>query len=169
MCAKGGKKNKKSSSHGRKSFKQRKSKRHSRTRRKIISASRSKEQPKDKQEPTRRPISARRLWLFRILALTVIPALLFVLLELGLRIVGYGFPSAATIKYEVNGRTFYCDNVKFGWRFFPRNIAREFDPFIFPGQCFEERRRILTGFLNSVPLRPRANRIRHFVLDDFLR
>jgi hypothetical protein len=77
-----------------------------------------------------RPITGWRLWLFRIIAFTVVPALLFLLLEIGLRIVGYGFPTTATIKCEVNGRASYCGNVKFGWRFFPRNIAREFDPFI---------------------------------------
>ncbi|NIP23121.1 MAG: tetratricopeptide repeat protein [Phycisphaerae bacterium] len=142
MCAKGGKKNKKSPSHRGKSFKRRKSRSHSQTRKKIISASRGKEKQKDKREPTRRPISARRLWLFRVLALTVIPALLFLLLELGLRIVGYGFPSAAILKCEVDGQTFHCDNVKFGWRFFPRNIAREFDPFIFPAKKTEDTYRV---------------------------
>ncbi|MHC4112811.1 MAG: hypothetical protein ACYSUY_17190, partial [Planctomycetota bacterium] len=142
MCAKGGKKNKKSPSHARKSIKRRKSRSYSRTEKRIISASKSKEQQEDKQKSTRRPITGRRLWLFRIVALTVIPALLFLILELGLRIVGYGYPSTATIKYEVNGRTSYCDNVKFGWRFFPRNIAREFDPFIIPANKPDDTYRV---------------------------
>jgi len=56
----------------------------------------------------------------------------FLLIELSLRIAGYGFPATAAIKSKVNGKTCYCDNIKFGWGFFPRNIAREFEPFIFP-------------------------------------
>ncbi len=83
-----------------------------------------------------------RLWLFRVIALTVVPALLFLLLEIGLRIVGYGFPAAATIKCEVNGRVSYCDNGKFGWRFFPRNIARLADPFVFPADKPDDTYRI---------------------------
>lgn len=142
MCAKGGKKNKKSPSHARKSIKRRKRGSHLRTEKRIISASRSKEQQKDKKKPTLGPITGRRLWLFRIFALTVIPALLFLLLELGLRIVGYGYPSTATIKCEVNGEAYYCDNIKFGWRFFPRNIAREFDPFIFPANKPDDTYRV---------------------------
>ena len=117
---------------GKKSIRRRKSRNLTRTEKRIIFTSRGKEQQKDKKKLSRKPITGRRLWLFRIVALTVIPALLFLLLELGLRIVGYGFPPTATIKCEVNGRTSYCDNIKFGWRFFPPNIAREFDPFVFP-------------------------------------
>ena len=142
MCARGGKKNRKSPSHVRKSIKRRKSRIHSRTEKRIISASKSKEQQKDKQKPSLGPITGRRLWLFRIVALTVIPALLFLLLELGLRIVGYGYPSAAILKCEVNGEASYCDNVKFGWRFFPRNIARESDPFIFPANKPDDTYRV---------------------------
>lgn len=76
-------------------------------------------------------VTDRRLWLFRIVAFTVIPTLLFLSLELGLRVVGYGFPATATIKCRVNEMDAYGDNVRFGWRFFPQNIARESEPFIF--------------------------------------
>jgi len=60
--------------------------------------------------------------------------LLVLLVELGLRIGGYGFPTSAVVKYEKNGREALCDNYKFSWRFFPPTIAREFDPFIFPAK-----------------------------------
>ena len=92
-----------------------------------LSADKSKQ--KDIKELPNKQITGRRLWLFRIIALTIIPALLFVLLELVLRLVGYGFPANAMSRYEENGRVFYCDNVKFCWRFFPKEIAREFNPF----------------------------------------
>jgi tetratricopeptide (TPR) repeat protein len=84
---------------------------------------------KDIEESSNKRITGRRLWLFRIIALTVIPVLLFILLELVLRVAGYGFPANAMSRYEENGRIFYCDNVKFCWRFFPKEIAREFNPF----------------------------------------
>jgi len=77
-------------------------------------------------------INSRRLWLFRIIAITVVPLLLFISLELVLRIAGYGYPSAAVIRCKVNGKDAYCDNVRFGWRFFPPNISRDFDPFVLP-------------------------------------
>jgi tetratricopeptide (TPR) repeat protein len=67
------------------------------------------------------------------LAALILAPLGFVLLvEAGLRAAGYGFPSAATIGCEVNGVACRGDNVQFSWRFFPRNIAPEFDPFSFP-------------------------------------
>ncbi|MHC4543484.1 MAG: tetratricopeptide repeat protein, partial [Planctomycetota bacterium] len=123
-------------------IKRRKSGNYSRKEKRIISTAKGKGKQRDKQKSSRRPITGWRLWLFRIVALTLIPALLFLLIELGLRVVGYGFPSTATIKCEVNGRTSYCNNVKFGWRFFPRNIAREFDPFILPADKPDDTYRI---------------------------
>ena len=83
-----------------------------------------------------------RLWLFRFAAVVIIPAVLFLLLEFGLRVVGYGFPPGATVKRKMNGTGVYCDNVKFGWRFFPRNIARESDPFVFPADKPKDTYRI---------------------------
>ncbi|MHC4242705.1 MAG: tetratricopeptide repeat protein [Planctomycetota bacterium] len=86
-----------------------------------------------KQIPPRM-ITGRRLWLFRIIALIVFPVLLLLVVELSLRIAGYGFSPHAMIKCQLNGGDAYCDNVKFGWRFFPPNIARESEPFIFPSE-----------------------------------
>lgn len=73
-----------------------------------------------------------RLWAFRIASLVFIPALFIFLLEVGLRVGGYGFSATATVACDVEGVSCRGDNVKFGWRFFPRNIAQEFDPFVFP-------------------------------------
>ena len=72
------------------------------------------------------------MWLFRLTAVILAPVGFVLLLEVSLRAGGYGFPPAATISCEVNGVACRGDNVKFGWRFFPRNIAPEFDPFVFP-------------------------------------
>jgi tetratricopeptide (TPR) repeat protein len=87
-------------------------------------------------------ITGRHLWLFRVIALTVIPVLLLILLELVLRLAGYGFPAKAMTRYEENGRIFYCDNVKFCWRFFPKEIAREFNPFKISASKSEDSYRI---------------------------
>lgn len=133
MSAKRRARKRKTISHTKKGTRQRKTSAHSPKDKKVISRiPGSKDKQEDEKRKPPRPITGRRLWLFRIIALTVIPVLLLLLVELSLRIVGYGFPSAAIIKCELNGTDAYCDNVKFGWRFFPRNIARESDPFIFP-------------------------------------
>ena len=110
-------KKRKSLSHTKKDVRHHKTRRHSQ---------------EDKKQITPRVITGRRLWLFRIIALTVFPILLLVVVELSLRIAGYGFFPHAIKKCQVEGRDAYCDNVKFGFRFFPRNIAREFESFIFP-------------------------------------
>jgi tetratricopeptide (TPR) repeat protein len=84
-----------------------------------------------------------RLWAFRLLAAILVPLLLLGLLELGLRISGYGFNPAPIIPYQLNGRrAYYCDNYKFPWRFFPRAISRDFDPFLFPAKKPENTYRI---------------------------
>jgi len=79
-------------------------------------------------------VTGWRLWLFRGAAVVLVPGLLLLGLEAGLRIAGCGYPATATIGCEVNGIACRGDNVKFGWRFFPRNIAQEFDPFVFPSK-----------------------------------
>ena len=104
-----------------------KSKSNSKEGSKHLSAGKGKH--KDIKELPNKQITGRRLWLFRFIALIVIPVSIFVLLELVLRLAGYGFPANAMSRYEENGRVFYCDNVKFCWRFFPKEISREFNPF----------------------------------------
>ncbi|MHC4326312.1 MAG: tetratricopeptide repeat protein, partial [Planctomycetota bacterium] len=90
---------------------------------------------KDKQEDIEvtpfGSITGRRLWLFRIITITVIPALVLLLVEMGLRIAGYGYPATAIITCQVKGEDAYCENVKFAWQFFPKKLAREFYPFTF--------------------------------------
>jgi tetratricopeptide (TPR) repeat protein len=72
-----------------------------------------------------------RLWAYRLFASLMIPLVLLVMLELGLRIFGYGFHSSPLVPYNLNSRRAYCDNHEFPWRFFSREISRDFDPFIF--------------------------------------
>ncbi len=76
-------------------------------------------------------ISRKRLWVFRLITVIVIPVLFFGCLEMGLRLFGAGYPTKAMLKRKVGERQVYCPNLQFGWRFFPKNIAREFDGFVF--------------------------------------
>ena len=78
--------------------------------------------------------TGRRIWLFRVAALLLAPALFVGLLELGLRAVGYGYNPGAFVKCGGNGDPYRGDNIKFAWRFFPPSLAREFEPFVFPAR-----------------------------------
>ena len=61
----------------------------------------------------------RRLWLFRLLAVTVIPILVLLLAELALRVAGVGHSPRAFVKSEVEGDESYFNNPDFSRRFFP--------------------------------------------------
>jgi len=87
-------------------------------------------------------LSHRRLRFFRWIGILAGPVLLLCLLEVSLRVAGYGYPSDATVGCAVDGVAHRGDNVKFGWRFFPRLVAREFEPFVFPARKPEGTYRI---------------------------
>jgi len=83
-------------------------------------------------------LSHRRLRFFRCIGVWAGPILFLCLLEVSLRVAGYGYPLDATVGCVVDGVAHRGDNVKFGWRFFPRLVAREFEPFVFlPGNLRE--------------------------------
>jgi tetratricopeptide (TPR) repeat protein len=89
-----------------------------------------------------RKISKGRLWLFRFIAAILIPAFIILSLEFTLRLAGFGYQAKAIIRCKVNGQKVYCDNYKFGWLFFPPNIARELNPFLIPSKKSENTYRI---------------------------
>jgi tetratricopeptide (TPR) repeat protein len=90
---------------------------------------------KEKYDKTRSscvtPLSNKRLWLFRIIAAVVVPILFIGGLELVLRLFNVGYDTHAFIERRVNGRTLCFNNLKFGWRFFPHNISRDFSGLVF--------------------------------------
>jgi len=131
---------KKSLSHTRRDVRHRRTKANLSAEKKNISAGKDKRSAVKKPPPV--AISGWRLWLFRIVAVCVIPVLLLLLAEVGLRVAGYGFDAAVAVKCQVNGRASYCNNVKFGWRFFPRNISRVADQFVFAADKPDETYRI---------------------------
>lgn len=63
----------------------------------------------------------RRGWILRLLLMAVVPLLFFGILEGGLRLFGYGYPTGFFV--STDGIT--TTNVRFGWRFFPRELSRE--------------------------------------------
>ena len=77
------------------------------------------------------PLTKKKVWLYRLVCLLLIPVLFFFTLELALRCFGYGYSPHAIVKYNLEDKEVYCHNYKFGWRFFPRITARSFDGFAF--------------------------------------
>ena len=78
-----------------------------------------------------RPLPARRLWLFRLLAV-LLPVLLFGVAELALRIGGYGSATGFFRKTRVGGQEFLVNSDTFTLRFFPPELARWPEPFLIP-------------------------------------
>lgn len=72
--------------------------------------------------------------MFRLTAILVGPVLFLGLLEAGLRAIRYGYNPHAVVQCEIDGNPHLGENVKFGWRFFPPVLAREFEPFVFPAR-----------------------------------
>ena len=79
-------------------------------------------------------VSRRRLWAFRIVAALVVPVLVMLILEAGLRVFGYGYPAGAILPCRAGEQRAYRSNPRFTWRFFPPAMARTFWPFFFPEQ-----------------------------------
>ena len=76
-------------------------------------------------------IPKRRIWLFRFIALIVIPIVFFSLFELTLRIFHFGYPTTALVETSINGTNYIRDNSDFAYRFFPKKLAQEFVPIQF--------------------------------------
>ncbi|MBN1826641.1 MAG: bacterial transcriptional activator domain-containing protein [Candidatus Eisenbacteria bacterium] len=74
------------------------------------------------KQRARAPLPRPWSWILPVAVGAVAPLLLLLLLELGLRVGGYGYPTDLAI--PVPGRDTYGVNLRFGWRFFPRSIAR---------------------------------------------
>jgi len=66
--------------------------------------------------------SRLRRWIFRLIALVVIPLVLLGLIEGGLRLAGYGYDTRFWVKDEAAGQ--YVVNQDFGLRFFPPSLMR---------------------------------------------
>jgi tetratricopeptide (TPR) repeat protein len=99
-----------------------KRKRHSKDR----ARSSDENNPPSKNSPAK--ISRGRLWLFRVVAVIIIPVVALCFLELALRLAGYGYPTSFFLRAKINGQDFYVPNDTFGYRFFPPALARTPEP-----------------------------------------
>ena len=78
--------------------------------------------------PSLRPqLSRKRLWLFRLAAVFLVPAIVL-LLEGVLRLTGFGYPTSFFLTRQLNGKKFYVPNNRFGWRFFGPELSRQAFP-----------------------------------------
>lgn len=75
-------------------------------------------------------LSQKRKWAFRLFSILVIPLVFFAGLEGILRLFSVGYPTGIVVPSQVHGQSVYTHNIKFGWRFFPPNISRQFDGFV---------------------------------------
>jgi len=82
-------------------------------------------------------LGRKNTWAFRIVSLVLMPLLLFGVLEVGLRLVGFGYPVEALIERDFNGKRMCFPNAQFSWRFFPHQLARQFERY---GFTFEKRK-----------------------------
>jgi tetratricopeptide (TPR) repeat protein len=74
--------------------------------------------------PASPPLSRRKLWLFRGIAAIGLPICVLVLVELTLRLLGFGYPTSFLLKHHKAGQDYWMQNNQFGWRFFGRRMAR---------------------------------------------
>jgi tetratricopeptide (TPR) repeat protein len=88
------------------------------------------------------PVSRRHLWLMRLFAMTFVPLLVLGGIELGLRLMGYGYDTGFFRRIQINGHNFYVPNEEFSYRFFPPAIARATPPFRFAAEKATHSHRI---------------------------
>ena len=74
-----------------------------------------------------KPIPAMRRRLYKAI-LIVLPVLGLLLLEVVLRFAGVGYEAGFLIPSRVRGQHVFIENSKFGWRFFPKPLARTPQP-----------------------------------------
>lgn len=74
--------------------------------------------------PISQPTARNPRWDFRAAALVGIPVLVLVLVELGLRVMGFGYSPAFLLSRQVRGQDCWVENPRFGWRFFSPEAAR---------------------------------------------
>jgi tetratricopeptide (TPR) repeat protein len=76
------------------------------------------------KQPASTPPAPRRKWLFRLAALVIMPLLTLAILEVVLRLAGYGYATGLFEKVRLEGRDWLLNNEKFSLRFFPPELSR---------------------------------------------
>jgi tetratricopeptide (TPR) repeat protein len=88
-------------------------------------------------------IGAGKLWAFRLIAVVVLPIALLALLELGLRVGGYGIPLGFALRDDVEGEPRILSNPRYTQPFFGPLLARPIRPFSLPAKKGPETVRII--------------------------
>jgi len=83
-----------------------------------------------KQAPRPAELSPAKKWVFRLVGLVFLPLLLLGLLEMGMRLAGYGYPTTFFKPLRIGSTEYLVENDKFGLRFFPPEIARSPPPIV---------------------------------------
>jgi tetratricopeptide (TPR) repeat protein len=91
-------------------------------------------------KPTR-PRGSRPWW-FRVAAIIVAPLVLLGVIEVCLRLGGFGYSTSFFKGIKLEGVPYLADNNEFSWRFFPRGMARSAEPLVFRKQTSPGTRRI---------------------------
>ncbi len=81
----------------------------------------------------RHEISTKKRWTFRLLAAVGAPFFLLLLLEVTLRITGFGYDTSFLLHSVVNGQKVFIQNSRFAWRFLGAPLSRK--PFAFNVPC----------------------------------
>ena len=76
------------------------------------------------RKPAAPRLAGWRLWRLRLMALFGVPVVFFGLLELGLRLGGFGHPTAFLLRSANHGQATFVQNNQFGWRFFGPRMSR---------------------------------------------
>ncbi|RME91793.1 MAG: hypothetical protein D6766_11230, partial [Verrucomicrobia bacterium] len=84
------------------------------------------------ETPAPKASSPKRRWMFRLAAVVGVPVAVLGLIEAGLRLAGHGFPTSFFQPVQQKGGRFWTANDRFGWRFFPPEVARLPAPVRFP-------------------------------------
>jgi tetratricopeptide (TPR) repeat protein len=92
----------------------------------LNSMSRHPKKAKNHGEPPSAPaaLTPSKRKLFRWVAALGLPLLFLFLLEIALRLCGFGYPTAFFVPAQTGPPGTFAENPKFGWRFFPRRLAR---------------------------------------------
>jgi tetratricopeptide (TPR) repeat protein len=78
---------------------------------------------KSEKQPQTKPAGYHK-WFFSFVLMVVLPVSFLMLLELCLKLIGYGHPTGFFIQRQIEGRPVLTDNMKFSLRFFPPELAR---------------------------------------------
>ena len=87
---------------------------------------------KGRSIPNSSPLSRRKVWLFRLLLAIGVPSVFLGMMELVLRLAGFGYPTGFLLSSQQDGHAVFVENNRFGWRFFGAAMARIPEPFCMP-------------------------------------